>query len=61
MDALFQDRLATDLDGNISLTLTSVESSVEFYTGGCEGRTWAREAKKFSLLEAVARVRLMKK
>jgi hypothetical protein len=34
---------------------------VEFSTGGCEDRTWALEAEESSLLETVARERLMKK
>jgi hypothetical protein len=33
---------------------------VQFCTGGCEERTWAREAEESPLLEAVARERLMK-
>jgi hypothetical protein len=36
----------------------SVES--QFCTGGCEERTWAREAVEFPILEAVARERLVK-
>jgi hypothetical protein len=35
------------------------EFRVEFYTGGCEDRTLAREAEESPLLEAVARERLM--
>jgi hypothetical protein len=34
--------------------------SVEFCTGGCEERTWAREAEESPLLEAVTRERLVK-
>jgi hypothetical protein len=34
-------------------------SSVEFCTGGCEDRTWAREAEESPLLKAVARERLV--
>jgi hypothetical protein len=37
---------------------SSVES--EFCTGGCEDRTWEREAEEFPQLEAVARERLSK-
>jgi hypothetical protein len=37
-----------------------VESSAEFCMGGCEDKTWTREAKKSALLEAVARERLVK-
>jgi hypothetical protein len=37
-----------------------VESTGEFYTGGCEERTWARETEESPLLEAVARKRLVK-
>jgi hypothetical protein len=32
----------------------------EFWTGGCDQRTWEREAEESPLLEAVARVRLVK-
>jgi hypothetical protein len=35
-------------------------SSVEFCTGVCEQRTWTREADESSVLEAVARERVMK-
>jgi hypothetical protein len=28
--------------------------------GGCENRTWAREAEEFTLLEAVSKERLVK-
>jgi hypothetical protein len=35
-------------------------SLVEFSTGSCEDRSWAREAEESPLLEAVARERLMK-
>jgi hypothetical protein len=38
----------------------SIQLRVEFCKGGCEDRTWAREAEESSLLEAVARERLMK-
>jgi hypothetical protein len=37
-----------------------VVSSVEFCTGGCEERIWAREAEDSQLLEAVIRERLVK-
>jgi hypothetical protein len=45
----------------ITRTVCSV-SSVErqFCTGGCEDRTWEREAEESTLLEAVARERLVK-
>jgi hypothetical protein len=33
----------------------------QFCTGGCEDRTWAREAEESTLLEAVTRERLVKK
>jgi hypothetical protein len=36
------------------------EKKVWFCTGGCEERTWAREAEESPLLEAVARERLVK-
>jgi hypothetical protein len=32
----------------------------QFSTGACEDRTWAREAENLPLLEAGARVRLVK-
>jgi hypothetical protein len=32
----------------------------EFRTGGCEERTWGREAEESPVLEAVARERLVK-
>jgi hypothetical protein len=35
-------------------------NSVELCKGGCEDRTQKREAEEFSLLEAVARERLVK-
>jgi hypothetical protein len=38
----------------------SWELAVEFCTGDCEDRTWAREVDESSLLEAVAREGLMK-
>jgi hypothetical protein len=31
----------------------SCQLRVEFCTGGCEGRTWVREAEESPLLEAV--------
>jgi hypothetical protein len=37
-----------------------VDSWQEFCTGGCDKRTWAREAEESPLLEAVARERLVK-
>jgi hypothetical protein len=51
---------------NVTLTLTSTQLVVscqlraELDTGCCEDRTWAREAEKSPLLEAVARERPMK-
>jgi hypothetical protein len=39
---------------------SSIVSWEEFCTGGCEDRTWAREAEEPLLLEAVARERLVK-
>jgi hypothetical protein len=36
-----------------------VESWVQLCIGGCEDRTWAREAEESPLLEAVARERLV--
>jgi hypothetical protein len=38
----------------------SVVSLVEFFTGGCEERTWVREAEESPLLEAIAREWLVK-
>jgi hypothetical protein len=35
-------------------------TSVQFFRGVCEERTWAREAEESPLLEAVARERLVK-
>jgi GMP synthase-like glutamine amidotransferase len=35
-----------------------VQLTVEFCMGGCEDRTWAREAEEFPLLKAVVRERL---
>jgi hypothetical protein len=35
-----------------------VDSRLAFCTGGCDKRTWAREAEESSLVEAVARDRL---
>jgi hypothetical protein len=35
-------------------------SSVEFYKGGCEDRSWTLEAEEFPLLEAVAREQFVK-
>jgi hypothetical protein len=37
-----------------------IELRAEFCTGGCEDRTWAREAEKFPLLETAARQQLEK-
>jgi hypothetical protein len=37
----------------------SCQLRVEFCTGGCEDRTWARVAEESPLLEAIARKRLM--
>jgi hypothetical protein len=40
--------------------VVSCSLRVELRTGGCEDRTWGREAEESPMLEAVARERLMK-
>jgi hypothetical protein len=56
MGALFQD---WTVGRKITLTFTW-PGWQEFCTGGCEDRTWEREAEESPLLEAAARERLVK-
>jgi hypothetical protein len=44
----------------IQLRLDTFRLRIEFCTGGCQDRSWAREAEEFPLLETVARERMIK-
>jgi hypothetical protein len=42
------------------LFVDSCQLIVQFFAGGCEDRTSAREAEEYPVLEAVARERMLK-